>query len=72
MRLVFLLLLLALGGWAFVASANGPPGRTITTARPEAPATERRIYRAPYVPPSNRTGSAYGPRVGGGGPRSGK
>ena len=74
MARIFLLLVLGgLGAWAYVSASRGPSARSISNMTMEEP--ERVTFRPiiPYVPPpSNRTGSTRGPRVGGGGPSSGK
>ena len=68
------LLFLFLGGmavWAFAASARGPQAQDLGRERRVQP--ERVVFvPIPVIPPSNRTGSARGPRVGGGGFSSGK
>ena len=71
-RIFLLLLLGGLGAWAFTASANGPDARALTMGMVQKP--KRMFYQPIYVPPppSNRTGSTRGPRVGGGGPSFGK
>ena len=71
-RILLLIVLGGLGVWAFTASANGPDARRLTTGVVEKP--KRTFYQPIYVPPppSNRTGSTRGPRVGGGGPSFGK
>lgn len=71
-RILLLILLGGLGAWAFTASANGPDARSLARGVSQKPV--RTFYKPIYIPPppSNRTGSTRGPRVGGGGPSFGK
>ena len=72
-RLLLVVVLVGLGLWALRASARGPGGIDLAQQRAEeAPQRVTYIPIVPYVPRSNRTGSTRGPRVGGGGPSSGK
>jgi hypothetical protein len=71
-RILLFLFLGGLGVWAYASAARGPGARELDRQRRAQP--ERVVYVpiVPYVPPSNRTGSTRGPRVGGGGFSSGK
>ena len=71
-RILLFLFLGGLGVWAYSAAARGPRAADLERTRRVQP--ERVVYVpiVPYVPPSNRTGSTRGPRVGGGGFSSGK
>lgn len=71
-RILLLVILGGLGVWAYAAAANGPEARRLSETARQRPT--RTYYQPIYVPPppSNRTGSTRGPRVGGGGPSSGK
>ena len=72
-RILLFAFLGGLGLWAYTAAARGPSATDLSKApRVESVERVRYIPIIPYVPPSNRTGSTRGPRVGGGGPSSGK
>lgn len=71
-RILLLLLFGGLGAWAAQSAASGPSAVRLSENTRQRPT--RTFYQPIYVPPppSNRTGSTSGPRVGGGGPSSGK
>ena len=72
-RIFLLGFLGVLGFWAYTAAARGPSAKDLSKPPvAEAPDRVRYVPIVPYVPPSNRTGSTRGPRVGGGGPSFGK
>ncbi|MEL6617178.1 MAG: hypothetical protein AAFQ43_15660 [Bacteroidota bacterium] len=71
-RILLFLFLGGLGVWAYSSASSGPAALPLSESARQRPT---RVYYAPiYVPPppSNRTGSTRGPRVGGGGPSFGK
>ena len=71
-RILLFLFLGGLGVWAYTASASGPRAIPLEARAAQTPQRVTYVPIVPYIPPSNRTGSARGPRVGGGGPSYGK
>ncbi|MEO0557348.1 MAG: hypothetical protein AAF170_04100 [Bacteroidota bacterium] len=72
-RILLLVILGGLGAWAYTSAARGPSARPIADMTLRQPERVTFVPIRPYVPPpSNRTGSTRGPRVGGGGPSFGK
>ena len=73
-RIFLFVVLGGLGAWAYTSAARGPTARPIADMAVDEPERVTFTPILPYVPPppSNRTGSTRGPRVGGGGPSFGK
>ena len=72
-RILLFVVLGGLGVWAYARASSGPPARALSDYANVQPERVSFVPIPVYVPPpSNRTGSTNGPRVGGGGFSSGK
>ena len=71
-RILLFVFLGGLGVWAYSSASSGPRAVALDARAAQNPQRVTYVPIVPYIPPSNRTGSARGPRVGGGGFSSGK